>query len=112
MASQLDPANVHVITDEADPCEFYPGRAGGFRGRAGIADETPLVGSVARIDTWKGFDTLLAAFPDIRRGPPTSNWSWPGQRWAARMSTPNNCAGGPPRCQGCTGLATGRTWPS
>jgi glycosyltransferase involved in cell wall biosynthesis len=70
VASQLDPANVHVITDEADPCEFYPGRAGRFRGPAGIADETPLVGSVARIDTWKGFDTLLAAWPDMRRERP------------------------------------------
>lgn len=70
VASQLDPVNMHVITDEADPCQFHPGRAGRFRAGAGIDDGTPLVGSVARIDTWKGFDTLLDAFPDVRRSRP------------------------------------------
>lgn len=61
VADQLDPANVVLFTDEADPDVFKPDRAGRFRGRIGIADTTPLVGSVARIDTWKGFDTLLDA---------------------------------------------------
>ena len=62
VARQLDPANVVVITDEADPDEFRPDRAGSFRAAAGIGDEVPLVGSAARLDTWKGFDSLLDAF--------------------------------------------------
>ncbi len=66
VAAQLDQANVVVVTDEADPAIFNPGRAGTFRREAGISDEVPLVGSVARLDTWKGFDTLLDAFPIIR----------------------------------------------
>lgn len=66
VASQLDPANVVVFTDEADPEVFDPGRAGRFRSSAGIADTVPLVGSVARIDTWKGFDTLLDAVEPMR----------------------------------------------
>ena len=61
VADQLDPGNVVLFTDEADPGVFRPGRAGRFRRRVGIPDTTPLVGSVARIDTWKGFDTLLDA---------------------------------------------------
>ena len=61
VADQLDPGNVVLFTDEANPEVFRPGRAGRFREPAGIQDTTPLVGSVARIDTWKGFDTLLDA---------------------------------------------------
>ena len=70
VADQLDPANVVVVTDEADPAVFHPGRAGVFRGREGIDDGVPLLGSVARIDTWKGFEVLLDAFPDIRQRRP------------------------------------------
>ena len=66
VASQLDPANVVVITDEADPVEFRPSRAGAFRRSVGIGDSVPLVGSAARFDTWKGFDTLLDAFETVR----------------------------------------------
>ncbi|MGH9116212.1 MAG: glycosyltransferase family 4 protein [Acidimicrobiales bacterium] len=66
VAAQLDPVNVTVITDEADPSVFRPGRAGRFRSQAGIGDGVALVGSLARIDTWKGFDTLLEAVPAIR----------------------------------------------
>jgi glycosyltransferase involved in cell wall biosynthesis len=66
VAGQLDPANVVVITDEADPEFFSPAQAGTFRSRAGIGDETPLVGSVARLDVWKGFDVLFDAFDVVR----------------------------------------------
>jgi len=70
VAAQLDQTNVVVVTDEADPVRFNPRRAGTFRRREGISDGVPLIGSVARLDTWKGFDTLLDAFPMIkeRRG--------------------------------------------
>jgi len=70
VAAQLDPANVTVITDEADPARFRPDRAGRFRAGAGIDDTVPLVGSVARLDTWKGFDVLLDAYPAIRAARP------------------------------------------
>ena len=66
VAAQLDAGNVVVVTDEADPDVFKPERAGAFRSRVGIADDVPLVGSAARLDTWKGFDALLDAFPIVR----------------------------------------------
>lgn len=70
VAAQLDRSNVVVVTDEADPAVFTPGRAGSFRSRAGIPDGIPLVGSVGRIDTWKGLDHLLDAFEIVRRHRP------------------------------------------
>jgi glycosyltransferase involved in cell wall biosynthesis len=70
VARQLDPANVTVAGDEADPGVFHPGRAGHFRTAAGVEDATPLLGSVARLDTWKGFDVLLDAFAVARRARP------------------------------------------
>jgi glycosyltransferase involved in cell wall biosynthesis len=62
VARQLDAGNVTVVTDEADPRVFNPSRAGHFRQEIGVDDTAPLVGSVARLDTWKGFDVLLDAF--------------------------------------------------
>ncbi len=70
VADQLDPRRTVVITDEADPDRFGPGRAGSFRVAAGIGDDVPLAGSVARLDTWKGFETLLDAFALVRRDRP------------------------------------------
>ncbi len=70
VAAQLHPSRVIVITDEADPVKFRPDRAGRFRAGAGIDDQVPLVGSVARLDTWKGFEVLLDAYPAIRAARP------------------------------------------
>jgi glycosyltransferase involved in cell wall biosynthesis len=70
VASQLDPGNVTVVTDEADPRVFNPARAGVFRRDAGIDDATPLIGSIARLDTWKGFDVLLDGWNDVRQARP------------------------------------------
>ncbi|HLI54341.1 MAG TPA: glycosyltransferase family 4 protein [Acidimicrobiales bacterium] len=70
VAAQLDSSNVVVLTDEADPDVFRPQRAGRFRAAAGIGDDVPLAGSVARLDTWKGFEVLLDAFPLVRRARP------------------------------------------
>jgi glycosyltransferase involved in cell wall biosynthesis len=70
VASQLDPVNVTVVTDEADPRLFNPARAGRFRRGSGIDDATPLLGSIARLDTWKGFDVLLDAWGDLRQTRP------------------------------------------
>lgn len=65
VAAQLDGGNVEVVVDTADPARFSPGRAGAFRPAAGIPDDTLLVSSAARVDTWKGFDGLLDAVPLI-----------------------------------------------
>jgi glycosyltransferase involved in cell wall biosynthesis len=66
VAAQLDPTNVRVVRDEADPEEFAPARAGAFRATVGVPGDAPLVGAVSRIDTWKGIDVLLRAVPAIR----------------------------------------------
>jgi glycosyltransferase involved in cell wall biosynthesis len=63
IADQLDPANVVVIHESADPAEFRPDRAGRFRAAAGVPDDAPLAGAAGRVDTWKGFDVLLDAWP-------------------------------------------------
>jgi glycosyltransferase involved in cell wall biosynthesis len=70
VAAQLDPSNLVVVVDEADPDRFSPGRAGRFRVAAGIADRAPLVAAASRIDTWKGVDVLLDAVPLIRAARP------------------------------------------
>jgi len=61
VAAQLDRRNVEIVRDDPDPARFRPGAAGRFRHRVGIDDTVLLVGSVARLDTWKGFDTFLDA---------------------------------------------------
>lgn len=70
VADQFEGEPVTVLFDEPDPAEFRPEHAGRFRTRVGIPDEAPLVGSVGRIDTWKGVDILLKAVPVIRSGRP------------------------------------------
>jgi glycosyltransferase involved in cell wall biosynthesis len=66
VASQLDPRNVVVVHEEADPTEFFPGRAGRARKAFGLADDALVVGYVGRIDTWKGVDVLLEALPRLQ----------------------------------------------
>ena len=65
VASQLDPRNVVVVHENADPAIFRPSRAGVFRARAGIPDDAFVVATAGRIDTWKGIDVLLDAWPDV-----------------------------------------------
>jgi glycosyltransferase involved in cell wall biosynthesis len=69
VASQLDPRNVLVVHEEADPAEFFPGRAGRAREAFGLPDDAIVVGYVGRIDTWKGVDILLDAVPQLQRQP-------------------------------------------
>jgi glycosyltransferase involved in cell wall biosynthesis len=67
IADQLDPrADVVVVHETADAAEFHPSRAGSFRARVGVPDDAPLVGAAGRIDTWKGMDVLLAAWPAVK----------------------------------------------
>ncbi len=66
VAVQLDRPDVVVVADGPAPGELGPCHAGYFRASVGIADDVALVGSAARIDTWKGFDVLLDALPLVR----------------------------------------------
>jgi glycosyltransferase involved in cell wall biosynthesis len=72
IAAQLDPRNVRVLFDGVDGDEFTPARAGRFRTEAGIADDAPLCGFAGRVDTWKGLDVLLDAFPAVRARIPSA----------------------------------------
>lgn len=67
VAAQLEPGNLRVVLDPPS-ADFSPARAGRFRAGAGIADDVLLVGSAARIDTWKGFEVLLDAVPFLPPG--------------------------------------------
>jgi len=73
IADQLPGADVVVIHETVDGSEFSPARAGRFRAAAGIPDDVPLVGAAGRIDTWKGFDVLLDAFPKVRERCPDAH---------------------------------------
>lgn len=70
IAEQLQPDNVRVMIDSVDTDVFRPQRAGRFRAAEGIADDVPLCGFAGRVDTWKGLDVLLDAFPLVRRARP------------------------------------------
>jgi glycosyltransferase involved in cell wall biosynthesis len=65
VAAQLNPANVVIIHEEAGPDEFRPDRAGRARHLYGLADRSPAIGYVGRIDTWKGLDVLLDCVPRL-----------------------------------------------
>jgi glycosyltransferase involved in cell wall biosynthesis len=62
VAGQLDQRNVEIMYETADPGEFRPELAGGFRAGAGIPDDAPLAGAAGRLDSWKGVDVLLDAY--------------------------------------------------
>lgn len=67
VASQLHPGNVVVVHEEADPAEFFPGRAGRAREAFGLPDDALVVGYVGRVDTWKGIGVLLDSVPLLER---------------------------------------------
>ncbi len=70
VAVQLSGARVEVVLDDADRHAFSPGRSGAFRSDAGIADDVPLVAAASRLDTWKGVEVALAAWPSVRAARP------------------------------------------
>ena len=72
IAAQLTGARVEVVLDDADRDAFQPARAGAFRVRAGIGDTAPLVVAASRIDTWKGVEVALDAWPDVRAKRPAA----------------------------------------
>jgi len=73
IADQLPASDVVVIHETVDPDEFSPSHAGRFRAAAGIPDDAPVVGAAGRIDTWKGFDILLDAFPRVMEQVPDAH---------------------------------------
>jgi glycosyltransferase involved in cell wall biosynthesis len=73
IADQLPGADVVVVHETVAPDEFAPTRAGAFRTAAGIDDDAPLVGAAGRIDTWKGIDVLLDAFPRVKAQVPDAH---------------------------------------
>ncbi len=72
VAAQLDPSNVVVVHESVDPTAFTPTRAGRFRSRVGIPDDAPVVTTAGRIDTWKGIDVLLDAWPAVVQAVPNA----------------------------------------
>ena len=70
IAEQLTGARVEIVLDDADRAAFQPTRAGAFRRRAGIADSAPLAVTASRLDTWKGVEVALDAWPGVRAGRP------------------------------------------
>jgi len=70
VADQLPGARVEVVQDDADRAAFRPGAAGAFRAAAGIGDAAPLVVAASRLDTWKGIEVALDAWPRVRAARP------------------------------------------
>lgn len=70
VADQLPRARVEVVLDDADRIAFAPGRAGTFRAGAGIADDVPVAAAASRLDTWKGIEVALSAWPAVRAARP------------------------------------------
>jgi glycosyltransferase involved in cell wall biosynthesis len=86
VASQLDPGNVVIVHEEADPAEFFPGRAGRARKAFGLPDDALVVGYVGRIDTWKGVDVLLEALPRLQDEPGHAAGPGPGHAHAGAQT--------------------------
>jgi len=70
VADQLPGARVEVVLDDADRAAFRPDQAGRFRAGAAIADDVPLVVAASRLDTWKGLEVALDAWPAVRAARP------------------------------------------
>jgi glycosyltransferase involved in cell wall biosynthesis len=54
-----------VVHEDVDRAVWSPQRHGRFRSDHGIDPDVRLVGFVGRIDTWKGLDVLLSAWPAV-----------------------------------------------
>ena len=70
VADQLPDARIEVVLDDADRVAFTPAQAGAFRDRAAIPDDVALVVAASRLDTWKGVEVALAAWPAVRAARP------------------------------------------
>jgi len=70
VADQLPGARVEVVLDDVDRSTFSPEQAGRFRAGAAIAEGAPLVVAASRLDTWKGLEVALDAWPAVRAARP------------------------------------------
>lgn len=68
----IPPNRRMVVHEDVDRSVFSPRQAGRFRWLDGQAPSRPLVLFAGRIDTWKGLDVLLAAWPSVLQAVPTS----------------------------------------
>ncbi len=66
VADQLPGARVEVVLDDADRTAFRPDQAGRFRPGAAVADDVPMVVAASRLDTWKGLEVALDAWPAVQ----------------------------------------------
>jgi len=66
IADQLTARRLVVVHEHPDPAEFSPSRAGVFRTDTGLPDDVAMAVLLARLDTWKGFEVALRAWPLVR----------------------------------------------
>lgn len=58
-----DASIIHVVHNGVDSERYTPqSDDGSFRRELGVADGVPIIGSIGRLETVKGFDILIAAF--------------------------------------------------
>lgn len=66
VAAQFEGNEVEIVLDDVDRQMFSSANAGSARRRLGIDDDVPLAVMVSRVDTWKGLELALAAWPMVR----------------------------------------------
>ena len=86
VADQLPGARVEVVLDDADRAAFRPDQAGRFRAGTSIADDVPLVVAASRLDTWKGLEVALDAWPAVRAARPEAVLAIAGAAVAGKES--------------------------
>ena len=62
-------AEIRVIRNGVDTGRFHPlDDTGRIRGELGVPADTPIVGSIGRLEPIKGYDVMVEAFADLARG--------------------------------------------
>ncbi len=69
------PAHVRPVAEGVDIDEFHPAPSdGSVHAALGFSADAPLVGTVCRLDAWKGVDVFLHAAALVRRTIPTARF--------------------------------------
>jgi glycosyltransferase involved in cell wall biosynthesis len=64
-----DPSRIRVIPNGVDTAVHRPRPdSGRIRRELGIAPEAPIIGSIGRLESIKGYDVMLGAFAALRQG--------------------------------------------